>query len=86
MLKDEISPLLVKSTMDENAKKFDLLMLNIELSKVAEDVNSTKSQRKVVQIGQLLQERASIPQVAVKLEVLRRAFLLHSGQILRCRI
>ncbi|MBQ5720340.1 MAG: helicase, partial [Alistipes sp.] len=71
LLKEEISPLLVKSTMDENAKKFDLLMLNIELSKVAEDVNSTKSQRKVVQIGQLLQERASIPQVAAKLEVIK---------------
>lgn len=71
LLKDEISPLLIKSTLDENAKKFDLLMLNIELSKVAEDVNSTKSQRKVVQIGQLLQERASIPQVAVKLEIIK---------------
>lgn len=71
LLKDEISPLLIKSTSDENAKKFDLLMLNIELSKVAEDVNSTKSQRKVVQIGQLLQERASIPQVAAKMSIIK---------------
>ena len=70
LLKDEISPLLIKSTSDENAKKFDLLMLNIELSKVVEDINSTKSQRKVVQIGQLLQERASIPQVAAKIEII----------------
>lgn len=70
VLKDEIAPLLIKSTADENAKKFDLLILNIELSKVADEVNSTKSQRKVVQIGQLLQERASIPQVAAKIEII----------------
>jgi type I restriction enzyme R subunit len=70
VLKDEIASLLIKSMADENAKKFDLLMLNIELSKVSDEVNSAKSQRKVVQIGQMLQERASIPQVAAKIDII----------------
>lgn len=69
-VKREIPALLVRNTADESAKKFDVLMLNIELSKLATEINATGSQNKVVQIAGLLQERASIPQVSAKIELI----------------
>lgn len=70
LLKEEVSPLIVKSLLDEKAKLFDLLIYTIELSLVVPEVNSTRSQRKVMDIATLLQERASIPQVAAKISVI----------------
>lgn len=71
LLKDEVSPLIVKSLLDEKAKLFDLLVYTIELSLVVPEVNSSRSQRKVIDIATLLQERASIPQVAAKMPVIK---------------
>lgn len=71
LLKEEVSPLIVKSLLDEKAKLFDLLVYTIELSLVVPEVNSSRSQRKVIDIATLLQERASIPQVAAKMPVIK---------------
>lgn len=70
LLKEEVSPLIVKSLLDEKAKLFDLLIYTIELSLVVPEVNSTRSQRKVIDIATNLKERASIPQVAAKISVI----------------
>ncbi len=50
---------------------FDMLMYSIELSLLVPEVNSARSQRKVVDISLLLQERASIPQVAAKMPIIK---------------
>ena len=71
LLKEEVAPLISKSLLDEKAKLFDLLMYSIELSLLVPEVNSARSQRKVVDISLLLQERASIPQVAVKMPIIK---------------
>lgn len=70
-LKEEISPLLVKSMNDEKAKLFDLLMYCIELSLLVPETNAVRSQKKVVEIAQLLQERASYPEVAAKMPIIQ---------------
>ncbi|MBR6251280.1 MAG: DEAD/DEAH box helicase family protein [Bacteroidales bacterium] len=69
-LKTDIAPLLPKSTYDENAKKFDVLMLCIELSLVADDVNASRSEKSVRLLAEKLQEKASIPQVQAKMETI----------------
>ena len=70
-IKGVLSHLIVKRSEDESAKKFDLLMLNIELELI--DISAPKadkSRNNVVKIGQLLQERASIPQVAARMNTI----------------
>lgn len=69
-LKEEVSPLLIKMPTDENAKKFDLLMLNIMLSNLVPEKNASRYVAKVRKIGELLQQRASIPHVAKKMDVI----------------
>lgn len=66
-IKNELAPLLPRSMADESAKKFDVLMLDIELSKLVSEVNANRSQNKVVQIASLLKEKASIPQVMARM-------------------
>ena len=46
-LKDIISPLIVRKLTDESAEKFDLMMLNIELGKLCEEVDTISRQRTV---------------------------------------
>lgn len=69
-LKEEISPLLIKIPTDENAKKFDLLMFNIMLSNLVPEKNASRYVAKVRKIGELLQQRASIPHIAKKMDVI----------------
>ena len=69
-MKGELSPLLPRTLSDENAKKFDVLMLNIELSKLVPEVNAVRSQNKVVKIASLLKEKASIPQVMARMDTI----------------
>ncbi len=69
-IKGEIAPLLPRILADENAKKFDVLMLNIELSKLVPEVNANRSQNKVVQIASMLREKASIPQVKARMNII----------------
>lgn len=70
-LKDNIAPLVVSGITDEGAKKYDILLINIELSYIDADVNAEGSKIKVEQISQALEEKASIPQVAAKMEIIK---------------
>ncbi len=70
-LKDNIAPLIVSGITDEGAKKYDILLINIELSYIDADVNAEGSKIKVEQISQALEEKASIPQVAAKMGVIK---------------
>lgn len=69
-LKEVIAPLVSDMTSEIGAKKFDVLMLNIELSMISEEVNADRCKVKVFEIAQILQEKASIPQVAIKMPVI----------------
>ena len=70
-LKDVIAPLLVNATTNMGATKFDILMLNIELSQIDEAVNGDKSKLLVEKIANKLQEKASIKQVNDKMALIR---------------
>lgn len=70
-LKNDIAPLLPKNTTDENAKKFDVLALTIELGLIDGSVNASKSIQKVQLIANKLQEKATLPQVQAKMGTIK---------------
>ena len=70
-IKTKISPLLTPTQEDENAKKFDLLVLIVELSLLDDITNSIKSQEKIVTIAELLQDKTTIPQVKAKIDIIK---------------
>jgi len=71
-LKDVIAPLLVNATANMGATKFDILMLNIELSQIDENVSGDKSMLVVEKIANKLQEKASIKQVNDKMPLIKQ--------------
>ncbi|MBE6301631.1 MAG: DEAD/DEAH box helicase [Parabacteroides distasonis] len=70
-LKNDIAPLLTKNTQDENAKKFDVLLLAIELSTLDDEVGAGKAIRNVQFVAEKLQEKASIPQIQAKMKTIK---------------
>jgi type I restriction enzyme R subunit len=70
-LKETIAPLLVKGTTNMGATKFDILLVDIELSMVDDNVSGEKAKIMVERIGQKLQEKASIPQIMEKMELIK---------------
>lgn len=70
-LSTEIAPLLPKNTLDENAKKFDLLIMLIELSMLDGETNSNKAVNSVHAIAEKLQEKATLPQVQNKMDTIK---------------
>ena len=70
-LSNEIAPLLPKNTLDENAKKFDLLVLLIELSLLDEETNAKRPIQSVQTIAEKLQEKATLPQVQAKMDTIK---------------
>ena len=70
-LKNDIAPLLTKDTKDENAKKFDVLILAIELSRLDEEAKAGKAVRNVQAVAEKLQEKASIPQIQAKMATIK---------------
>jgi type I restriction enzyme R subunit len=70
-LKNDISPLLSRNTLDESAKKFDILTLMIELSLLEDDIDASKCIHKVQIIAEKLQEKATIPQVQAKMATIK---------------
>ncbi len=62
-LSNEIAPLLPKNTLDESAKKFDVLTMLIELSLLDGETNCVKAVQNVQTIAEKLQEKATLPQV-----------------------
>lgn len=71
-LKDVIAPLLVNGTANMGATKFDILMLNIELSQIDDTVNAERSKLVVEKIAHKLQEKASIKQVNDKMPLIKQ--------------
>lgn len=76
-LKNTISPLLVKGTTNMGATKFDILLVDIELSMVDDTVDADKAKVTVNRITQKLQEKASIPQVKNKMELIKEVSAPH---------
>ena len=70
VLKQDISPLLAKSQTDEAAKRFDLLVLLVELSQVSDSVSGTRSIKNIITIAQALSEKSVIPQIQAKMETI----------------
>ena len=70
-LKNDIAPLLTKNTQDENAKKFDVLLLAIELSTLDDEVGAGKAIQNVQFVAEKLQEKASIPQIQAKMKTIK---------------
>lgn len=70
-LKNDISPLLAKNTQDENAKKFDVLMLAIELSLLDEEAGANRAIQNVQVVAEKLQQKATIPQIQAKMATIK---------------
>ena len=70
-IKNHIAPLLIPTQEDENAKRFDLLVLIIELSLLDDITNSTKTKQKIVTIAQALEDKTTIPQIKEKIDVIK---------------
>ena len=70
-LSNEIAPLLPKNTLDENAKKFDVLVMLIELSLLDGETNPVKAVHSVQTIAEKLQEKATLPQVQAKMGTIK---------------
>lgn len=70
-LKNDISPLLTKNTQDENAKKFDVLMLAIELSLLDEEAGANRAIQNVQVVAEKLQQKATIPQIQAKMATIK---------------
>ena len=69
--KSVVVPLFTADQSNEGAKKFDILMLHIQLSLVDSAVDAENSKIKVEQIADKLQEKASISQVKAKMPLLK---------------
>lgn len=68
-VKENVSPLIVPIEDDELAKRFDLLMLTIELANLQSN-NATKPIRKVVDTAEALSKLGTIPKVLEQRDVI----------------
>ena len=66
-LKNTIAPLIVKNTNDVDAKRFDVLMLQIELSLLDEEVYADRAVLNVQKVAEALESKAVLPQVKAKM-------------------
>ena len=66
-----IAPLLPKNTLNEGAKKFDVLTMMIELSLLDSETNSVKAVQSVQIIAEKLQGKATLPQVQKKMDTIK---------------
>ena len=69
-LVNDIAPLIHKDTLDENAKKFDVLTLVVELSLLDVEVKANNSIRSIQFIAERLREKAILPQVQAKMDTI----------------
>ncbi|TKI71928.1 DUF4145 domain-containing protein [Lysinibacillus mangiferihumi] len=68
-VKENVSPLIVPIEDDELAKRFDLLMLTIELASLQSN-NATKPIRRVVDTAEALSKLGTIPQVLAQKDII----------------
>ena len=66
-----IASLLPRPNEIEAAKKFDVLMLHLQLEKVDSTVNADKAKVSVMTLAKLLEEKATIPLVRTRLNTIR---------------
>lgn len=66
-----IASLLPRPNENEAAKKFDVLMLHLQLEKVDSTVNADKAKVSVMTLAKLLEEKATIPLVRTRLNTIR---------------
>jgi type I restriction enzyme, R subunit len=71
-LHDHIAPLMVEIEQDEMAKRFDALMLDIQLSVLNGEKKQSVLIQKVVVTAGKLSKKASIPSVAHKIETINK--------------
>ena len=69
-LKSNIAPILVKSVSDVNALRFDVLVYSVMIDFMTETGSIVKPVNKIKLLASQLQERASIPQVAAKMDTI----------------
>ena len=67
----DIAPLLPKNTLDESAKKFDVLVLIIQLSLLDGETKATNAVHAVQFIADVLQGKATLPQVQAKMGTIK---------------
>lgn len=70
-LKNKIAPLVSPEKDNEAAKKFDAVILYIQLSILDSGINADSYKVKVQNIGVTLQKKASIPQVMAKMKLIK---------------
>lgn len=70
-LKNKIAPMVLAGKDNEAAKKFDAIMLYIQLSVVDSTVNADRYKLKVIAIANLLQEKVTIPQIQAKMKLIK---------------
>lgn len=66
-----IASLLPRPNENEAAKKFDILMLHLQLEKVDSTVNADKCRTGVIAIARMLEAKASIPVVKERIDTIR---------------
>lgn len=69
-IKNEIAPLIISAEGDVYARKFDVLMLKIELSLLDDTQSAERAQVCVVQIAQALTKKGNLPQVMAKIDTI----------------
>lgn len=70
-LKTYIAPVLSPTKEDESAKKFDLLILNIQLSLLNKSKKATSSKKGVISVAHALYEKGTIKEVKDKIETIK---------------
>lgn len=70
---DHIAPLMSETDQDEMAKRFDALMLDIQLSILNGEKKQVDLIKKVIQTAGKLSKKGSIPAVAAKMDCIRDA-------------
>lgn len=69
-VKDTIAPLLIEKADDVSALQFDALILKLQISMVDSTVKAKSCQTSIIGIARKLCEKATIPQVAAKIDLL----------------
>ncbi len=70
---DHIAPLMSESDQDEMAKRFDVLMLDIQLSIMQDEKRQVNLIQKVITTAGKLSKKASIPSIASRMDSIKEA-------------
>ena len=68
---DHIAPLTIETDQDEMAKRFDVLMLDLQLSVLKGEKKQATLIQKVVKTAEKLSKKASIPSVAQRMDIIK---------------